>query len=86
MREHLFGSYGEYIPITDNASRCPSVPLPSSYAEPITMAPTTTTSSSCCGKPPSTAYYYAHGQKLTGNMIMRLNSDEDEHVMLSDPE
>jgi hypothetical protein len=65
MREHLFGSYGEYIPVTDNASRCPSVPLPSSYAEPRTMT------TSCYNKASNTADYYVPGQKLTGNMIMR---------------
>jgi hypothetical protein len=75
MREHLFGPYCEYIPVTDNASRCPSVPLPSSYAEPT-----------CCNKKPSIAAYYVPGQKLTGNMIMRLNTDEDEHVKSSGPE
>jgi hypothetical protein len=75
MREHLFGSYGEYIPVTDNASRFPSVPLPSSYAEPT-----------CCSKNPSIGTYFVSGQKLTGNMIMMLNSVEDENVNQSDTE
>lgn len=58
MREKVFGKYCETIPKFDS-SRCPSVPLPQSSAQPSKAKPTS-----------KEHWYHVPGQKLAGHMIL----------------
>jgi hypothetical protein len=62
MRAHVFGAYCEVIPAVD-ASRVPSVPLPSSSACPYDPV--------AVPNSPPTGHTYVVGQKLSGTMIMK---------------
>lgn len=67
FREEFFGKYSEKIPLVD-ASRYPSVPLPSSHAQPRAQSPKSKDEDVIVGPGP-TNWTYAAGQKLHGSMI-----------------
>lgn len=67
FRKEFFGRYSEKIPLVD-ASRYPSVPLPSSYAQPRAQSQWSKDKDVVVG-PRRRNWTYAVGQKLHGSMI-----------------